>query len=231
MVSKFHSPAALCRIERPLVETLAANRGLGGVIASASFAVLAGSAAYGAVFGLWRSPLQAGLSAVKLPLLIFSVTAASGLINGMLAQVLGSGLSLRQTLTCILLSLAISSLLLGALAPAVLFLACQAPPSDLPGAMAVYRILLPAHTALIGACGIAGNIHAYRLLKGIPQSAPVAGRILLSWIAVSGLTGCELAWVFSPFLAKPGLAVPFINPDAFNGNFFEYLMRAAAGSL
>ncbi len=218
-------------MERGLADAIASNRGLGPLILSCVLAIVAGSSLYGAAFGLWRSPLQAGLSAVKMPLLLVSVTAASGVINGMLAQVLGSGLSLRQVWTCILVSLAVSAILLGALSPVALFFACQAPPPDLPGALSTYRMLLPAHTALIGLCGIIGNIRAYRLLTAIPRAAPVAGRVLLSWIAVSGLTGCELSWVLSPFLAKPGLAVPFINPDAFNGNFFEYLWRAAAGSL
>jgi hypothetical protein len=218
-------------MDRELVEMLAADRNLGRVMACACLCIGLGSALYGAVFGLWRSPLQAGLSAVKLPLLIFSVTFASSLINVMLAQVLGSGLSLRQVWTCILISLAISSILLGALSPILLFFTLQAPPANLPGSLATYRILLPVHTVVIGLCGIAGNIRAYRLLAGIPRSAPVAGRVLLSWIAVAGLAGCELSWLLSPFLGRPGLPVPFFNPNAFHSNFFEYLWKALWGSL
>jgi hypothetical protein len=231
MDNKTYSPAALCRMDRDLVETLASDRGLGPVIAWSSLAVLAGSAMYGAVFGIWRSPLQAGLSALKLPLLIFSVTAVSSLINGMLAQVLGSGLSVRQVWTCILVSLAVSSILLGVLSPVALFFVVQAPASTGPGAMVAYRFLLPAHTAMIGICGIVGNVRAYRLLKGIPSAAPVAGRVLLSWIGVSGLTGCELSWLLSPFLCRPGRSISFFNPDAFTGNFFEYLWRIACGTF
>src|SRR5205085_7827251 len=36
-------------------------------------------------------------SAIKFPLLIFVTCGANGLLNGMLAQVLGSGLSFKQT--------------------------------------------------------------------------------------------------------------------------------------
>jgi len=46
-----------------------------------------------------------------------------------------------------------------------------------------------------------------------------------------GFVGCELSWILSPFLAKPGISVPFINPDAFRSNFFEYLWRTAMGYL
>jgi hypothetical protein len=212
-------------MDRDLVAILAADRGLGPVIAWSSLAVLAGAALYGAVFGIWRSPLQAGLSAIKLPLLIFSVTAVSSLINGMLAQVLGSGLSVRQVWTCILVSLAVSSILLGALSPVALFFVLQAPSSTGPETIPAYRMLLLVFTAMIGLCGIIGNVRAYRLLKGMPASAPVAGRVLLAWIGVSGFAGCELSWLFRPFLCCPGKPVAFFRPDAFSSNIFECLWR------
>jgi hypothetical protein len=209
-------------MEPAILDTLASDRGMGPLILWALLSVLGGSALYGAVFGLWRSPLQAALSAVKLPLVIVSVTAVSGLLNSMLAHVLGAGLSARQVWTCILLSLAVSSILLGALSPVALLFVVQAAPPDGPDSLAAYRLLLPAHTAVIGICGIAGNVTC---------SAAVAGRVLLAWIAVSGLAGCELSWFFSPFLCRPGRAVSFFNPDAFNGNFFEYLWRTVTGAL
>lgn len=221
--------ADLCRMEQSLVDDIAADRNLAPIMAISCLAVLAGTITYGAVFGYWRSLLQAGLSAVKLPVLIFAATAASSVINGMLAQVLGSGLSVRQTWCCILLSLAIASVLLGAFSPIVLFFVLQLPGPEQPQAMTIYRALLPAHTLIVGACGVAGNIRAYKLLRGIPQSRAVAGRVLWSWILIAGIAGCELSWVLSPFLAKPGIPVPFINPDAFHGNFFEYLWRTAMG--
>jgi hypothetical protein len=231
MAANVYSPAALCRLDRALVDAVAEDRGLAPVIAWACFAILAGAGLYGGVFGLWRSPLQGLFGALKLPALILTVTAASGLVNGMLAQILGAGLSHRQVWTCILISLAVSSILLGALSPVMLFFTCQATPADLPGALDAYRVLLPAHTAMVGLCGIAGNIRVYRLLRALPRCAPLAGRVLLSWIAVSGFVGCELSWLFSPFLSRPDLPVSFLNPLAFQSNFFEYLWHTALGHL
>ena len=196
------------------------------IILGACAAILVGTLAYGFSFGIWRSPTQACYAAVKMPLLIFSVTVASSLINTMLAQVIGSGLSYRQVWICILVSLAITAALLGSLSPVLLFFACCLPPVDSADATSVYRTILLGNTTLVGVCGIVGNVQLYRLLRNLTASPAIACRVLLSWIFVSGLVGCELSWILSPFLAKPGEPVPLINPDAFSGNFFEYVWRA-----
>ena len=57
-----------------------------------SFCVLAivvGAGLYGAVMGCWRDPLQAVYTGIKLPLVILLTTLGNGLLNGMLAPLLG----------------------------------------------------------------------------------------------------------------------------------------------
>jgi hypothetical protein len=110
-----------------------------------------------------------------------------------------------------------------------LFFALQIPGPDSPNAMSVYRLLLPAHTAVIGLCGIIGHVRLYQLLRSLTGSTALARRVLGVWILVAGMAGGELSWVFSPFLAKPGIPVPMWNPDAFHGNFFEYLWWTTGG--
>ena len=51
--------------------------------------ILVGSGLYGAVIGSWWTPLQAVYAAIKLPLLILLTTLGNGLLNGMLAPLLG----------------------------------------------------------------------------------------------------------------------------------------------
>jgi len=228
MKSTFRSygPAALCRMDRSLVRMMAHDVNCMRLAVPACTTILAGSILYGAAFGAWRAPAQALYSAAKMPVLIFSATLVSSLINIMLAQAMGSGLSSRQVWLCILTSLAIACALLGAISPVLFFFATQVPPPEAPNAAAVYRALLLANTATVALAGVAGNVRLYQLLKALTGPGKVALRVLLTWIVVSGLVGCELSWVLSPFLAKPGIAIPLINPDAFNGNFFEYLLRA-----
>ncbi len=226
-----YGPAALCRMDDGLVQTIADDKNSYHIIAACCLAILLGTVCYGAVFGFWRAPMQALYSAIKMPILIYSVTVSSAIINSMLAQVLGSKLSFRQTCICILLSFAIASVLLGALSPILLFFVIQGPSPGSGSAKSVYTVLLVVNTALVGLCGIIANIRLYRLLKALTSSQAIATRVLTSWILVSGFVGCQLSWIISPFLAKPGVAIPFLNPDAFNGNFFEYLWQAIRGLM
>ena len=66
--------------------------------------IVCGCALYGAAVGLWRGPLQAVYTGVKMPLLIFLTCGGNAFLNGLLAQVFGSGLNFRQTWLAILMS-------------------------------------------------------------------------------------------------------------------------------
>jgi hypothetical protein len=217
-------PAALCRLDNGFVALLATRDGQARIIAGAILAITVGAAAYGFAFGAWRSMGQALVSAAKLPLLLFATVAVSIAANTILAQVAGATLRLRETALCILVSLALSSILLGALSPVTLFFVSQCPP-DQSGATTVYSLLLLMHTATVGVCGVAGNVRLFSLLCRLTASRRMAWRILLTWIGVSGLTGCELSWLVSPFLGKAGYTITFWNPAAFSSNFFEYLWQ------
>jgi hypothetical protein len=214
-----------------LVARVEAGKGLAGVIGSCAVVILVGGAAFGAAFGAWRSIEQAIYSAVKMPALLFAVAILSGAANAMLAQALGVRLSFRQVLTCMLMAFAIASALLGSISPWVAFLILQAPGGGHPDAVISYRFLLPVLTALIGCAGLAGTGKLMQLLQHLAGSRAAALRLLACWIFVSGLAGCELSWLFSPFLARPDLPVPFLNPNAFRSNFFEYIWRTVQGML
>lgn len=225
------APAAFCRLDEALVRAVASEREGGRIVAAALALVIAGSAVFGAGFGYWRAPEQAVYSAVKMPLLILTVTAFSAAINTLLAQVLGARLSFRQVLLCMMVAFAITSVLLAAVSPVTLLFALQAPPVGSPSAMTAYRVLLLLNTSAVGLCGILGNVQLFRLLAIITGSPRLAGRVLAAWIMVAGLTGCELSWLFSPFLARPDIPIPFTNPLAFLSNFFEYVYHAAFGGV
>lgn len=220
----------LCRADETVAGCLRDGKS-GSVALAAVVAVIGGAALYGFVFGLWRSPEQALYSAIKMPAMMLTLVMISSLINILLAQVLGSGLSAAQTTTCVLLSLTLTSVLLAAVTPVMLLFVYQCPAPGEAGAMASYRVLLFGNTCAVALAGIAGNVRLYRLLREMTGSALMASRVLWSWILVTGLAGCELSWVCSPYLARPDLPVTFFNPNAFSSNFFEYLWRAVSGVL
>jgi len=56
-----------------------------------------GCGLYGGALGFWHAERQALYAAIKLPCLILLTTAGNAVLNGMLAQLLGTGLSFRQT--------------------------------------------------------------------------------------------------------------------------------------
>lgn len=221
---------ALCQADENVSALMKGGR-CGHVALVSLCAVVCGSAVFGAAFGLWRSPEQAFYSAIKMPAMILSLVGISSLINIMLAHVLGSRLSASQTTTCVLLSLGLTCILLAALAPVTLFFASQCPAPADAGAMTAYRWLLAGNTGLVAITGMAGNARLYHLLRELTGTSAVAARVLTGWILVTGLAGCELSWICSPFLARPDVPVPFLNPNAFKSNFFEYLWHAVSGAL
>jgi len=229
---RIYSPGAICRLDNSVIQAMECSDSVKALLYSSLLYIIAGSTFYGAAFGLWRSPLQALYSAIKFPLLIIMITLFTALINTMLALVQGCRLSFIKTITCMSSAFAITSLLLGALSPIVIYLSTQLTPSTkVPDSIPIYFLLLLSHITIIGICGVAGNIRLYRLLCQYSPSPMVAKRVVFSWIIICAFVGCELSWICSPFLARPDLETPVLNPNAFTSNFFEYSWSAVINLL
>lgn len=221
---------ALGRLDESIVAHVQASRHLGRIGAWAAAVTLAGGASYGFAFGLWRAPEQALYSAIKLPLLLLLVVAASAVINGVLALLLRSGIGVLRGAVAILLSFSVAVLMLAALAPvAVLFVSSVPGPATASASPAeIYRtaeLVLFGHIVVIGACGVAGNLRLYQLLQRLAPTRAIARRVLASWILVDGVVGSQLSWILRPFLCKPHLPPEFIRERALDGNFFEEVWR------
>jgi len=184
-------------------------------------AIVIGGGLYGFTLGFWRAPQMGLYVAVKLPLLMFLVLLANGLINGMFAQLLGSELSFRQTLTMSLASFTTVMLILGALSPITFFMVVNAPAADAPGAERWHQIFLLTHIALIAYAGVVGNYKAYRLLVAITGKLAVARRTFAAWLVVNLFVGAQLSYTLRPFFGNPSKAVEFFRDDALNGSFYE----------
>jgi len=191
-----------------------------------AFVILLGSGLYGATVGLWRAPLQALFTAAKFPLLIFSTCAGNALLNGLLAQLLGSGLSFRQTSRAILFSFALTSLILGALSPISLFVLWNTPPLTADATTFGHSVTLVTHVGFIAAAGVIANHRLLCLLARASGGLTTARTVLLSWLGGNFLLGSQLAWIFRPFIGSPQLAVEFFRADPLRGNFYEAVGRA-----
>ena len=178
---------------------------------------------YGFTLGFWRAPHMGLFVAVKLPLLMFGVLLANGMINGMFAQLLGSGLTFRQSMTMSLVSFTTVTLILGALSPITFFMVLNAPEADTVEAARWHKIFMVTHTAVIAYAGVIGNYKAYRLLVGITGKPSVARRTFMAWLVVNLFVGAQLSYTMRPFFGNPERGIEFIRRDAFNGSFYEVL--------
>lgn len=158
-MSTLIGPAAICRLDDDLLARISRGDRLGGIALSAGVTITLGAGAYGIAFGIWRALEQAAYSAVKLPALLLSVAACTLGLSVMLASILRSKLSIRQTAVSILLSLAITSAVLGAMAPVSIVVALIAPPPD-PFGNATPFVLAAVFGVVAGSALIALSLRA-----------------------------------------------------------------------
>jgi hypothetical protein len=190
--------------------------------------IVAGAGLYGAAMGYWRSPVQAGYNLIKFPLVILATTLGNALLNGMLAPLLGLNLRFRQSLMLVLMSFTIAAAILGAFAPIVAFIIWNTPSlaeqTQLP--WATYNFVQLTQVVVIAFAGLTANARLFRLLAALSGSEGVARKVLFSWLAGNLFLGSQLCWILRPFIGSPGLAVEFLRPNAFEGNFYETVIRA-----
>jgi hypothetical protein len=192
-------------------------------------AIVIGAGVYGVVMGSWRGPWQAFYTGIKLPLVILLTTLGNGLLNGMLAPLLGLNLTFRQSLAVVLMSFAIVSVVLGALSPVAWFVVWNTPPLT-----ATMRLSSPEHgimqltlAGFIGLAGVVGSAHLLPLLSEWARGVPTARKVLFAWLAGNLFLGSQICWVLRPFIWDPARPVEFIGHEYFHGSFFETVFEAA----
>ncbi len=189
--------------------------------------IVGGCGLYGASVGLWQAPLQAFYAGIKFPLVIFLTILGNSGLNGMLAQVLGLGLTLRQTSLAILMSFVIVALILGAAVPIALFALYNCSSSASAGAGTTYSGILLIHILIIAYAGVMANIRLFGFLKKLTGNRSLARRILIVWLATNMFLGTQLSWLLSPFVGLPHVRVIFLQEHPFERNFFEYAFERA----
>ncbi len=181
-------------------------------------------ATYGAVLGAWHGPRLAAYVAIKVPLLLLSTAALTGLFNWVVAALLGLPLRFRQIFALTLLPLAIVAIVAASLAPvAWLFTTSLPPPS--PSQRTLHNMLYLTHLSLIASAGVAGTVTLHRALLAICNGdTQRAHRIRIGWLAAYAFVGGELAWALRPFVGSVYLPVVFLRDDALRGNVYEFIL-------
>ncbi|MEM7166746.1 MAG: hypothetical protein AAF581_14865 [Planctomycetota bacterium] len=170
--------------------------------------------------------MQALYAAIKFPMLILLTTAGNALINWLLAHLLDTGLSFRDTVGAILHGFALTAVVLAALAPVELFFASQLANPQSVDALRAHRALLVWNTFAIGLAGLLGLRHGIQALGRRIPSRKLALGISCGWLAGNITLGSQLAWNLRPFFATPSTDVAFLRPNPFDGSFFESFLKS-----
>jgi len=189
--------------------------------------VIVGTGAFGAALGSWRAPEQALYTAIKLPLILLLTALGNGLLNAMLAPLLGLNISARQSLLAVLLSFTIAAAILGAFSPLLYFMVWNTPPlsAGAGSAYSTHSLILVIETLIIAFAGVAANVRLVQLLRELSGSRAVARKVLFAWLAGNLFLGSQLAWILRPFVGSPDLPLEFLRPNAFDGTFYEALWQ------
>jgi hypothetical protein len=196
-----------------------------------AFVIMAGCGLYGVSVGLWRSPLQSVYTGLKFPLLIFLTCAGNGLLNGLLGQLMGTGLSFRQTAMVILLSFTLAAMILGACAPLAFFVLLSAPALESAQSGTGHSVILLFHVFVIAYAGVVANHRLLQLLEHLSASRRAALSTLFAWLAGNLLLGAQLSWILRPFIGTPGLPVELLRDHPLRGNFFEAVRSAVVNLM
>lgn len=196
-------------------------------------AVIVGAGLYGAAMGSWREPLQAVYTGIKLPLAILLTTLGNGLLNGMLAPLLGLNVTLRQSLGLVLFGFAITSVILGALSPVAWFVVWNTPPLHAGTSLSSpeYGFLQLTLVMFVGVAGITGCARLWPLLREWAGDARAGAKVMCAWLATNLFLGSQICWVLRPFLWDPTGPPRFIGREYLRGSFFETLFEAASRLL
>jgi hypothetical protein len=166
--------------------------------------------------------------ALKLPLLILLTTLGNGLLNGMLAPLLGLNITFRQSLAAVLVSFAIAAAILGALSPIALFVVWNTPPlaASTLSSSPEYAFLQLVLVVFIAFAGVVANVRLLPLLKELGGSASVGRRVLFAWLAGNLFLSSQICWVLRPFIWDSTGPVRFIGKQCFHGSFYETVFDA-----
>jgi len=190
--------------------------------------IVLGGAAFGYSLGLWRAGLMGGYVAVKLPLLVLLTLVTNGLLNGLLAQLLGSGFGFRQTVQAQLMSFALFALITGALSPVTAAMAWGAPGPGERGGQQAYQIILLTQTLVIAYAGVTSCRRFLPLLERAAETVSAGRRVFFAWLAGNLFVGAQLSWNLRPFFGQPGRPVEFLRADWNRSSFYEAIWRNVA---
>lgn len=184
-----------------------------------------GGCAYGAAIGAWNDQRLAAYVAVKLPVLLVLTALVNALLNALWARRFGLDLTFAQSLRSVLLAFGLAAIVLGSLAPIVLFLGLALPGPDAAAGRLGHNVLGLAHVAFVGWTGVLVVKRQLAWLATRTTATASGNRVVLAWLLVNLIVGAQISWNLRPWFGTPGMSVQFLRPEPFDGNFYESLYK------
>ena len=174
---------------------------------------VAGPAAFGAAIGTFVGGWQIVYAALKMPLFILGTLA---LCMALMMALTASRLAPGEVLRIALRTVFTTSAVLLAIAPPIAVAGLSLPkPRGYPGMVLV----------LTASVAMAGVVSVVRLRRAV-GSTP----LLISWIAIYGFVGAQVAWLLKPWIGASMVADRFIPLDQnLHGNFYEAVWGVLVG--
>ena len=176
-------------------------------------------AIYGIIIGANHSPLQAGISGLKLPLLFIITSLICFPTLYFFLSVLGLKQTAGQLFSFMLFCVNSMSIVLAVFTPITLFFLVTT--DD-------YLFFKLLNVAIFSVAGIVGlgsfykNIHAS--IKNIGELSDRTKAIIFLnlWLVMFAFVGCQLSYTLSPFFGDPGLPV-ILFTDAKDGFYTDVI--------
>lgn len=159
-------------------------------------------------------------SAVKLPLLFLLSTAVCLPLLYVLNVLLGPKSQFRQVFAMIMSSIAVSSIVLGACAPIVLFFMLS---TSSYGFIKLLNVAVFALAGFYGVWYLKKNMLDILKPEGIPQvqlkeRESSVQKIIQWWLLTYGFVGSQMAWILRPYIGNPGQDFSFFR--SLESNFY-----------
>jgi len=194
--------------------------------------IILGCGSYGLSMGLWQGWEMASYAAIKFPMVVIATLCINAMLNAMLAMVLGSGISIRQSLQFLFTAFAICALVLGAVSPITIGMALQGPTASADEALAIaearsfHSATMLTHVFMISYAGIVSHSMLFGALKKYALTRSAAVSTFVAWLVGNLFVGAQVGWISRPFFGTPGSNIEFLREDKFSSSFYEAIFHS-----
>jgi hypothetical protein len=189
-----------------------------GLLASSALS----SACFGAAVGSYTGRWQILYDAAKMPVYLLGTLAISFTAMHVFAA---RDLRARETFAAAAEAVALTAVVLGALAPLVWLMGVSLPFSDglrSPESQRAYRTLVLLLSGSVAVAGVTGVARLHLRLRSV--------RLTAAWFLIYQFVGAQMSWLLKPWVSHTGRDDRFLPlGENLQGNFYESVYHTVLG--